>query len=56
VCERGLVHPDLIIITEIQEFFPDELSAVVGADGVRDLKTENDVLDKIYCMLGANLS
>jgi hypothetical protein len=32
------------------------LSAIVGDDGVRDTKTENDVLDEVYGMLGANLS
>jgi hypothetical protein len=36
--------------------FPGELSVIVGDDGVKDLEMENDVLDKIYCMLGANLS
>jgi hypothetical protein len=50
------VHPDVVIIIEIQEVFPDELSAVVGDDGVRNPKMENDVLDKIYCLVGANLS
>jgi hypothetical protein len=41
---------------KIQDFFTHELSAVVGDDGVGDPETENDVLDKIYYLLIANLS
>jgi hypothetical protein len=55
VCDHGLVYPD-VIITEIQELFTGELSAVVDDDGVRDPETENDVLDEIHTLLGANLS
>jgi hypothetical protein len=33
-----------------------ELSAVVGDAGFRDHKMENDVLDEIYYLPGANLS
>jgi hypothetical protein len=47
VGDCDLVHPDVVIITEIQEFFLGELSAVVSDDGVRDPKTENDVLYEI---------
>jgi hypothetical protein len=50
------VHPDVITITEIQEIFPSELSAVVSDDRVRDPKMENDALDERYCLLGSNLS
>jgi hypothetical protein len=38
VGDHGLVHPDIIIIIEIQEIFPDELGAIVGDDVVRDPK------------------
>jgi hypothetical protein len=47
VSDRGLVHTNVVIMTEINEFFPDELDAIVGVDGVRDSEIENDVLDKI---------
>jgi hypothetical protein len=47
VSDRGLVHTNVLIITEINEFFPGELGAIVGVDGVRDSEIENDVLDKI---------
>jgi hypothetical protein len=49
------IHPDVVVITEIQEIFPGELSVVVGDDGVRDPEVENNVLDEIYYLLGANL-
>jgi hypothetical protein len=55
VDNHGPVHPDIIIIIEIQEIFPDELGVIVGDDVVRDPKMKNDVLDEIYCLLGANV-
>jgi hypothetical protein len=36
----GPVHPDVVIIKEIQDFFLGELSAVVSDDGVWDLETK----------------
>jgi hypothetical protein len=56
VCNHGSVHPDVVIITEIHAFFPSELSTVVDDYGVRDPEMKNDVLDEIYCLLGANHS
>jgi hypothetical protein len=56
VCDRDPVHPDVVIIIEIQELFPSELSASIIDDGVRDSKTENNVLDEIHYLLGANIS
>jgi hypothetical protein len=44
-----------VVITEIQDFFHGELSAVVGDDRVRDPKVENDALDEVHCLHGANL-
>jgi hypothetical protein len=38
VGNRVLIHMDVIVITEIQEFFSGELSATVGNDRVRDPK------------------
>jgi hypothetical protein len=35
---RGLVFLDVVVITKIKEFFPNELSAIVGDDGIRDPK------------------
>jgi hypothetical protein len=45
---------DVIVITEIQQFFSGELSAIVNDDRVRDPKTQNDILDEIRGLLGAN--
>jgi hypothetical protein len=56
VGDHNLVHVDAIVVTEIQEFFSDELSAVVDNDRVRNPKMENDVLDKIHGLLGADFS
>jgi hypothetical protein len=56
VCDCDPVHLDVVIIREIQEFFPRELSVVVGDNEVRDPEAENDVLDEIHCLLGASLS
>jgi hypothetical protein len=55
VGDRGLVHLDVVIITEIKELLLGELGAVVS-DGVGDPKIENNVLDKTHCLLGANFS
>jgi hypothetical protein len=44
---RSLVHSEVVIITEIQEFFPSELSAIVGDDGVRNCNT-HFLHNKIY--------
>jgi hypothetical protein len=56
VADRGPVHPDVVIIAEIQELLPGELGAVVSDDGVRDPEMENNVLDKIHRPLGVDLS
>jgi hypothetical protein len=32
----GLVHPDVVVLAEVQELSASELGAVVGDDGVRD--------------------
>jgi hypothetical protein len=52
---RGSEHLDVVVITEIQDIFPVELSVIVSDDGIRDLIVENDVLDEIHYLLGANL-
>jgi hypothetical protein len=54
VGDHGLVHMDVIVITEIQELFSCELSSIVGDDKVRDPKIENDFLDEIHGLHGAN--
>jgi hypothetical protein len=55
VDDGGPVHPNVIIIPEIQELLPGELGAIIGDDGVWDPKTENNVLDKIHHLFGVDL-
>jgi hypothetical protein len=55
VGDRGPAHPDIDVITKIQEPIPGELGAIVGDDGVGDPEAESNILDKTYCLLGANL-
>jgi hypothetical protein len=38
VSHGGPVHPDVVILAEVQELFAGELGAVVGDDGVRNPK------------------
>jgi hypothetical protein len=38
VSHDGPVHPDVVILAEVQELSAGELGAVVGDDGVRDPK------------------
>jgi hypothetical protein len=56
VDDHGPFHADVIVVTEIQEFFSSELSVIVSNDIVSDAKTKIDVLDEIYDLLGANFS
>jgi hypothetical protein len=56
VGNHDLVHLDIVVITEIQELLPGELSTVVSDDRIWDPKAENSVLDEIYHLLGADLS
>jgi hypothetical protein len=53
--DGDLVHPDVVIIPEIQELLPGELGAIVCDDAVREPKIENNVLNKIHCLFGADL-
>jgi hypothetical protein len=39
----GLVHPDVVVLTEVQELPASELGAIIGDDGVRDPKAMDDV-------------
>jgi hypothetical protein len=39
----GPVHPDVVVLEEVQELSASELGAVVGDDGVQDPKAMDDV-------------
>jgi hypothetical protein len=43
VSHGGPVHPDVVILAEVQELYAGELGVVVGDDGVRDPKAMDDV-------------
>jgi hypothetical protein len=55
VSHGGLVHPDVVILAEVQELSVGELGAVVGDDGVRDPKAMDDVGEERYCLFGPNV-
>jgi hypothetical protein len=44
----GPVHPDVVILAEVQELSAGELGVVVGDDGVRDPKVMDDVGEERY--------
>jgi hypothetical protein len=48
----GPVHPDVVILVEVQELSAGELGAVVGDDGVRDPETMDDVGEERHRLLG----
>jgi hypothetical protein len=48
----GPVHPDVVILAKIQEFFAGELGAVVGDDGVWDPEAMDDVGEERHRLLG----
>jgi hypothetical protein len=48
----GLVHEDVVVITEVQKLLSGELSVVVGNDRIGYLETENDILDEIHGLSG----
>jgi hypothetical protein len=50
----GPVHPDVVILAEVQELSTGELGAVVGDDGVRDPKTMDDVGEERHRLFGPN--
>jgi hypothetical protein len=47
-------YSDVVVISKIQELLPSELGAVVGDEWVGDPKAENNVLDKIHYLFGAD--
>jgi hypothetical protein len=50
----GLVHEDVVVITEVQKLLSGELSVVVGNDRIGYLETENDILDEIHGLSGTD--
>jgi hypothetical protein len=55
VSHGGPVHPDVVILAEVQELSAGELGAVVGDDGVRDPKTMDDVGEERHRLFGPDV-
>jgi hypothetical protein len=51
----GLVHSDVVVLTEVQKLFSGELRAIVGDDGVRDPKAMDDVCEERHRLLGPDV-
>jgi hypothetical protein len=43
MCNGCPVHADVVVVAKFQEFFAGELGAIVGDDGVRHSKPEDDL-------------
>jgi hypothetical protein len=48
----GPVHPDVVVLGEVQELSASEQGAVVGDDGVRDPEAMDDVGEEHHRLLG----
>ena len=48
----GPVHPDVVVLAEVQELSASELGAVVRDDGVRDPKMMDDVGEERHRLFG----
>jgi hypothetical protein len=55
VSHDGPVHPDVVILTEVQELSAGELDAVVGDDGVQDPKAMDDVGEERHHLFGSDV-
>jgi hypothetical protein len=55
VGNRRLVHTNVVVVAEVEEFLPHELGAVVGGDRVGYAKAVNDVGEEGYCLLGTDV-
>jgi hypothetical protein len=52
VSHGGPVHPDVVILAEVQELSAGELGVVVGDDGVRDPEVMDDVGEECDRLFG----
>ena len=50
----GPVHPDVVILAEVQELSTGKLGAVNGDDGVPDPKATDDAGEERYRLFGPN--
>ena len=52
VSHGGPVHPDVVILAEVQELSAGELGAIVGDDGVRDPEAMDDIGEECHRLFG----
>jgi hypothetical protein len=55
VSHGGPVHPDVVILAEVQELSAGELGVVVGDDGVRDPEAMDDVGEECHRLFGPDV-
>ena len=55
VSDRGLVDPDAVSITKVQELLPSEVSPVVGDDAVRNAELVDDVEEEFDGLFQVNV-
>ena len=53
--DRGLVDPDAVSITEVQELLPDEVSSVVSDNTVRNVESIDDVKEEFDRLFRAEI-
>jgi hypothetical protein len=56
VSHGGTVHPDVVVLAEVQELLGSELGAIVGDDGVWDPEAMDDVGEERHRLLGLDSS
>ena len=53
--DRGLVDPDAVFITEVQELLSGEVSSMVRDDTVRNAEPVDDVEEELDCLFRADV-
>ena len=53
--DRGLVDPDAVSITEVQELLSGEVSSMVSDDAVRNAEPVDDVEEEFYRLFRADV-
>ena len=51
VSDRGLVDPDAVFVTKVQELLPSEVSPMANDDAVRNVEPVDDVEEEFDCIL-----
>jgi hypothetical protein len=46
------VHPDVVVIAEVEELLPGELGTIVSDNGIQDAESMDDVGEELHRFLG----